>query len=225
MVPLLVLGGFVASAQEAVGTSIAGVLFMGLSASVAYWRTRTSDPSLALWTVPAAILTSWGSAALSGRVESGGILVAFGAFLAAMGVVMALGKTPKELGGAPRKVLPYPWGAFLVGALAGVTAGLFGLGGGTIMVPGFMFLLGVEIHTAVATSLLVMIPSAGIATIQHALAGNTHWEFVLPLALGIVLGAQIGPRVNRALPQRVLRRAFSLALFYAAFRMISKGLG
>lgn len=225
MVPLLVLGRFVATAQEAVGTSIAGVLFMGLSASLAYRRSRTGDPLLALWTAPAAILTSWGSAAFSGRVESGGILVAFGALLAAMGIVMALGKTPKELGGAPRKILPYPWGALAVGALAGVTAGLFGLGGGTIMVPGFTLLLGVEMHAAVATSLLVMIPSAGIATAQHALAGNTHWEFVLPLALGIVLGAQVGPRVAKRLPQRALRRIFSLALFYAAFRMIAKGLG
>ncbi len=224
MVPLLVLGGFVESAQEAVGTSIAGVLFMGLSASVAYRRSRTGDLRLALWTAPAAILTSWGSAALSGRVESGGILVAFGVFLALMGLVMAFGKTPKELGGAPRRLLPYPWGGILVGALAGITAGLFGLGGGTIMVPGFSFLLGVEIHAAVATSLLVMIPSAGIATVQHALAGNTHWEFVLPLALGIVLGAQIGPRIAQKLPQRALRRIFSLALFYAAFRMIAKGL-
>ena len=113
MVPLLVLGGFVATAQEAVGTSIAGVLFMGLSASLAYRRSRTGDPLLALWTAPAAILTSWGSAAFSGRVESRGILVAFGALLAAMGIVMALGKTPKELGGAPRKILPYPWGCLL----------------------------------------------------------------------------------------------------------------
>ncbi|HID08720.1 TPA: sulfite exporter TauE/SafE family protein [Candidatus Micrarchaeota archaeon] len=225
IVPLLVLGGFVGSAQEAVGTSIAGVLFMGLSASLAYGRSRTGDLFLALWTAPAAILTSWGSAALSGRVESRGILVAFGVFLALMGLFMAFGKTPKELSGAPKRLLPYPYGGLLVGALAGITAGLFGLGGGTIMVPGFAFLLGAELHTAVATSLLVMIPSAGIATIQHALSGNTHWELVLPLALGIIVGAQIGPRIAQKLPQGSLRRIFSLALFYAAYRMISEGLG
>ena len=224
MVPLLVLAGFVSRAQEAVGTSIAGVLFMGLSASLAYGKARMSDPKLALWAAPAAILTSWGSAALSEHVATGGLLVAFGAFLALMGLVMALGKTPKDLGGRPRELLPYPYGGLAVGALAGVTAGLFGLGGGTIMVPGFALLLGREIHTAVATSLLVMVPSAAIATVEHALQGNTHWDLVLPLSAGIIIGAQIGPRISKALPQAVLRRLFSLVLFYAAFRMISKGL-
>jgi len=224
IVPLLVLLGLVGRAQEAVGTSIFTVFFMGLSATIAYGRRGTWDWRLALWTVPGALAGAWGSASWSQRISSGVLLVAFGTFLGLMALFMALGQGPGEIGGRPRRYLPYPGGGILVGLLAGVTAGLFGLGGGTIMVPGFTLLLGVDIRRSIATSLMVMVPAAAISTLEHALQGDTLWDLALPLALGMLIGGQLGPRIGGHIPRAYLRRLFSLALLYGALQMILKGL-
>jgi len=70
-----------------------------------------------------------------------------------------------------------------------------------------------------------MIPTGALSTALHALAGRTHWDLAIPLAAGILLGGQIGPAVAVRLPQRTLRRLFSLVLFYSAANMIRRGLG
>ncbi|HIQ00368.1 TPA: sulfite exporter TauE/SafE family protein, partial [Candidatus Bipolaricaulota bacterium] len=104
-------------------------------------------------------------------------------------------------------------------------SGLLGLGGGTVMVPALMLALGLDIREAVATSLFVMVPSAALATSQHALVGNTHWELAIPLIIGIVAGAQLGPALAGRLPKNRLRQLFALVLLYAAVNMVLKGLG
>jgi hypothetical protein len=93
------------------------------------------------------------------------------------------------------------------------------------MVPALMLTLGLDIRTAVATSLFIMVPSAALATSRHALAGNTHWSLALPLIAGLLVGAQLGPRLGGKLPRRRLRQLFALVLLYAAANMIIKGLG
>lgn len=179
MVPLLALSGLVATTQEAVGTSIAGVIFTSLSSSVAYFRRRTIDVKLGLAIVPGALAGAWLGAYLSRHISSGWLAVAFGLFLLYPAGAMLLGRQPKEL--FPRKGgTGHPVVGTAVGLVAGLTSGLLGLGGGTVMVPALILALGLDIRQAAATSLFVMIPSAALATSQHALAGNTHWELAIP---------------------------------------------
>ncbi len=225
MVPLLALTGLVATTQEAVGTSIAGVIFTSLSSSVAYWRRGTIRVGLGLAVMPGALIGAWLGAYLSHHISSGWLAVAFGLFLLYPAGVMILGKQPKELFPAKSEGGGHSVVGTWVGLIAGLTSGLLGLGGGTVMVPALMLTLGLDIREAVATSLFVMVPSAALATSQHALAGNTHWELAIPLILGIVVGAQLGPALGGRLPKKRLRQLFSLVLLYAAINMVLKGLG
>ncbi len=225
MVPLLALSGLVATTQEAVGTSIAGVIFTSLSSSVAYWRRGKIQKGLGLAIMPGALAGAWLGAWASRYISSGWLAVAFGLFLLYPAGTMILGKQPKELFRAARGASLYPARATLVGLAAGATSGLLGLGGGTVMVPALILLLGLDIREAVATSLFVMIPSAALATSQHALSGNTHWELAIPLIVGIVIGAQLGPALGSRLPKKRLRQLFALVLLYAAVNMVLKGLG
>ncbi|MBC7098162.1 sulfite exporter TauE/SafE family protein [Candidatus Bipolaricaulota bacterium] len=224
MVPLLALSGLVATTQEAVGTSIAGVIFTSLSSSIAYFRRRGINVGLGLAIMPGALGGALLGAWASGRITSGWLAVAFGVFLLYPAVVMLMGKQPKELFRRERDG-GHPILATLVGFVAGFVSGLFGLGGGTVMVPALILTLGLDIRQAAATSLFVMIPSAALATSQHALAGNTHWELALPLIGGIVIGAQLGPALGGRLPRERLRQLFALVLLYAAVNMVLKGLG
>ncbi|MEH3052840.1 MAG: sulfite exporter TauE/SafE family protein [Patulibacter minatonensis] len=96
----------------------------------------------------------------------------------------------------------------LIGTLAGVYSGLFGVGGGAVMVPLLILWRGMDPRAAAATSLaaIIVIAAAGAAT--HAAYGNVHWDAAAMVAAPAVFGAVLGT----ALQQRVRREWVSIGL-------------
>ena len=228
MVPLLSLSHLVGTTQEAVGTSLAAVVFTSISSTLAYRSKRVIQLKLGLWLMPATILGAWTGAYLTRFISSGGLSVAFGLLLLYPAVMMLRGRQPREIAGLFRKSPAgnnySPIEVFLLGLGAGLASGFFGIGGGIVMVPAITIFLRLDILEAVATSLFVMGPSALIGTAQHLLQGNLHLELALPLIVGIVIGAQLGPRLSTRLPRARLRQLFGLALAYSAVNMILSGI-
>jgi hypothetical protein len=227
MVPLLWLARFVPSVQEAVGTSIAGVVFTSLSSSVAYSLKRAIDVRIGFLLMPTTIFSAWCGARLTALIEARWLSVAFGLFLLYPVAMMIRGKPPKEIGLSFRGALTgrrLVYAMVGIGLLAGLASGLFGIGGGTVMVPSLAVFIGLDMVTAVATSLFVMVPSAILAAYQHWAQGNLHPELAFPLILGLVVGAQIGPRVSPRIPKKRLRQLFGVVLLYAAINMVTKGI-
>ena len=227
MTPLLLLAGFVATQPDAAGTSVAAVLFTGASASIAYFRRKLIDCRMGLSFMPAAIAGVFLGKYIIDSVNPSWLTIAFGLFLLYPVGMMLLGKPPKDA-----KARLRGWSSGLryylliagIGLLAGVATKVFGIGGGTVFVPSLVVLLGIDIVTAVATSLFVMVPIALISAITSWTAGTLHWALALPLILGIIIGAQIGPRVSKRIPKKRLRQIFSVVLLYAAVNMIYKGI-
>lgn len=94
------------------------------------------------------------------------------------------------------------------GSAAGMLAGLFGVGGGVIMVPLQILLLRETIKTAIQTSLGVIVITAVSACVAHALQGNVLWVDGLILGFGGLIGAQISTRFLPRLPDEVVSLAF-----------------
>lgn len=114
------------------------------------------------------------------------------------------------------------------GSAAGLLAGLFGVGGGVIMVPLQILLLGESIKTAIQTSLGVIVITAISATAGHAARGNVLWVVGLILGGGGLLGAQISTRFLPRLPDRTISLAFrsllavlSIYVFWQAWQNFS----
>ena len=105
----------------------------------------------------------------------------------------------------------------LTGSLAGLLAGLFGVGGGVIMVPLQILLLNTKIKTAIQTSLGVIVITAISATTGHALQGNVLWIPGLILGMGGLLGAQISTRFLPKLSDRTVSLAFNILLLILSF--------
>lgn len=227
MTPLLLLGGFVATQPEAAGTSIMGVVFTGISASIAYYRRKAIDLRVGLLFMPSALagvaLGTW----IVSIARPSWLTLSFGIFLLYPMGMMLLGKTPKELKPIARgevQGIRYYVLICALGLLAGVATRLFGVGGGTVFVPSLVMFLGFDIVTAVATSLFVMVPTAAVGTLTSWFQGTLHLDLAIPLVLGIIVGAQLGPRVSARVPKTRLRQLFGLVLLYAAINMILKGL-
>ena len=116
------------------------------------------------------------------------------------------------------------------GSAAGLLAGLFGVGGGVIMVPLQILLLGESIKTAIQTSLGVIVITAISATAGHAVRGNVLWVVGLILGGGGLLGVQVSTRFLPRLSDRTISLAFrsllailSLYIFWQAWQKYSNG--
>jgi uncharacterized membrane protein YfcA len=92
-----------------------------------------------------------------------------------------------------------------IGAAAGLLAGLLGIGGGVILVPGLAQAAGFELKRAIATSLACVGLMAVPGTVTHALLGTIDWRFALALTVGMVPGARIGATLAIRAGDRRLR--------------------
>lgn len=115
-----------------------------------------------------------------------------------------------------------------VGLVAGLSAGIFGVGGGIIIVPALVWLLPksdipVEIvmHTAVATSLLVMIPTALSSSVKHFQQGNVQTALLRRLGFGIFLGSIAGVFLANALSRNLLQSIFGVFELLVAYQMLT----
>ncbi len=102
--------------------------------------------------------------------------------------------------------------SIVVGLISGITSGLFGVGGGVVMVPAMILLLGVDMKKAVGTSLAVIIPTAIVTTFKHYKQGNVEWGLSLSLAPAAIIGGYLGAWLTLHLKSSDLKRAFGLFL-------------
>lgn len=104
----------------------------------------------------------------------------------------------------------------------GFLTGLLGIGGGVILVPSLLYLVGMPMHCASATSMAMVWLTSFLATITHASLGNTALELAIPLLIGGALGVQVGASMCTRLRARVLQRYFGLVVLVAALMVGGK---
>lgn len=97
----------------------------------------------------------------------------------------------------------------LTGAAAGLLAGLFGVGGGLVIVPALMTVLGMDQRRAAATSLAAIALTAAVGSVSYGLRGQVHPLAAAGLTAGSLVGAQIGTRLLRRLPAAALPWIFT----------------
>ena len=115
-------------------------------------------------------------------------------------------------------------GLVAVGAASGMLAGLLGVGGGILLVPFLVLVVDMSQHAAEATSLLVILPTALVASLTLRRRGVGD----LPLALGVgvvgAIGGAAGALLALALPGHVLRALFAFFIAVVGVRLVRDGL-
>ena len=110
--------------------------------------------------------------------------------------------------------------AAVIGLLAGLLAGLFGVGGGILFVPALVLVLGLTQVHAEATSLLAIIPTVLAGALRQHRYGNVRWRAASIVGVVSVAGVEGGVQAARALPEDVLRRLFGVLMLVVAVNLL-----
>ncbi|MEX2104110.1 MAG: sulfite exporter TauE/SafE family protein [Bacilli bacterium] len=239
---LLYLGSmsadFEVTPQIAVGTSLLVIAVSSLSSSIAYFRQRKVDVRSALLfflaSGPGAIVGAY----VNTRMSGGSFLIGFGTFMIAVSfLLMMRGRWKKRDAvwsvtrtyhdavtnedityGYTRKI------ALTVSFVVGVIAGMFGVGGGALMMPVMLLLFHYPVHVAAATSMFMIFLSSIPGSITHGLYGNIDLLFVVALAPGAWVGGQLGAYLSTKLKTRTLIICLRVMLILTGIRLIWTGI-
>jgi hypothetical protein len=108
-----------------------------------------------------------------------------------------------------------------LGLVAGIFGGMFGIGGGTILIPALVFLFGLTQHQAQGTTLAAMVPPIGLlAAIRYWQAGNVKLSVAAMLCIGFFIGGLIGANFVQNISEPVLKKMFGIFLLVVAMNMI-----
>jgi uncharacterized membrane protein YfcA len=111
-----------------------------------------------------------------------------------------------------------------IGLLAGVLSGFVGVGGGIVIVPGLLYMLGFSQHQAQGTSLFILsMPVVILATMNYWKSGNVNWKFGLIIAATFILGGYIGSKLALKISPGLVKLLFGILMAYVSFRLIVSG--
>jgi uncharacterized protein len=211
---------------QATATSLVGVFLSAFSGSVQNFRMGELNWRVSLILAAFGIFTAQAGAWLGDRIPDHWLSLAFAGLLLVTIYLMNLRQSLKahqSTGGNPPTIasrpdrLPIRFAPTAgIGLLAGLLSGLFGVGGGLVMVPLQMLFLREPIKSAIRTSLGAIVAIAISALAQHAWNGNVLWIPGLCLGLGGIVGAQLGSRLLPKLPDRTVNLMFRVTLILLA---------
>jgi uncharacterized membrane protein YfcA len=108
----------------------------------------------------------------------------------------------------------------VIGFVSGITNALFGVGGGVVMVPAMTLLMGYDPKRAVATSLLVIIPTSLVSVAQKWKGGLMDWNVAMQMMPLAIVGSLVGQMIFNKLPAADLKRVFGGFMLLVGVRML-----
>lgn len=211
-----------APAIIAVGTPLPVIIPSAATGAVQYLRHRSADLRggimLGLSGAPASVAGALIAEKIGGRLVLIGtavlILYAAGDMLQQLFSRKRTGESAADTDAQTTRVSGRT--AVIVGAVAGLYSGLFGLGGGFIIVPMLSRWAKLPIKRAIGTSLVAVTLLAIPGTLAHSYAGNVDWATAGLMVLGVVPGAFVGARITLGMAERFIGVAFAILLIVVA---------
>ena len=108
----------------------------------------------------------------------------------------------------------------ILGIISGIANGLFGSGGGSIIVPGMQKFLDIDQHKSHATAIAIILPLTIVSTIVYLYKHDANWSAILWVSIGGTVGGFIGARLLNKISGNLLHKVFGAFMIVAALRMI-----
>lgn len=221
-------------------TSLFAIIPTSISGVSQHLRNKTCIPAVGVAAGLGGALTSPVGVWLA-NVSPGWLVMAAAALIIGWSAVSMLGKALRKSGGAgassgpgtsaegpaaesapSRRALAK---AACIGLGAGLASGYVGVGGGFLMVPLFISVLGVSMKKASGTSLIAVMILAVPGVVEQMILGNVNYAAGLAVVCGTIPGAVVGARLVRVVPERALRLIFGAFLLVAAALLVLNEFG
>ncbi|MCC2249497.1 sulfite exporter TauE/SafE family protein [Virgibacillus sp. AGTR] len=227
-----------ATPQAIVGISLVSMVFTAMSSTIAYYKRGRVDYKTGLLflsgSLPGGMIGSW----LNQFIDGDQFLLYFGCITIVISLLFFIKrKEPTkqisnniseirtfELNGITYQYTVSKWVAFVLSLIVGALSGLFGIGGGSIMVPAMILLFGIPAHIATTTSMFMIFFISIIGAGTHIALGHIEWQYVFLFIPGAWIGGKLGAWVNQLLTGKTLEWILRIVLIIIGIRMISQGL-
>lgn len=236
-VNLGMIGGI--TPQSVVGLSVIMMIFTGLSSTLAYMKMKTIDFRSGfiffIGSVPGTLLGAF----VNKGLDLPSFNLYFGILLIILSLLLLVRNYLKPVNWFVNNgkqqtftdktgetfIYGYPvWFALLLTFFVGFSSGLFGIGGGSILVPAMILLFLFPPHVAVGTSMFMVLLSALVNSVTHISLGNVPWLYTIPVIPAAYIGAKIGARLNQKMKSETLVIALRIVLLLFGIRSIIDGI-
>lgn len=225
--------------QNVVGLSVIMMIFTGLASTLTYMKSKTVDYRSGLiffaGSVPGTILGAW----VNKGLDLPSFNLYFGILMIIISTILMVRKYLKPVewfvkhgkqktftdANGQNYIYGYPvWFALFLTCGVGFASGLFGIGGGSIIVPAMILLFLFPPHVAVGTSMFMVFLSALVNSASHISLGNVPWLYTIPVVPAAYIGAKIGANLNQRIQSETLVFALRIILLLLGVRSIAAGL-
>ncbi|MDZ4754359.1 MAG: sulfite exporter TauE/SafE family protein [Phycisphaerae bacterium] len=199
----------------AIAESLAIVGLIACAAVVRYATQRMVDWRMVLLVGGPGVIGAFGGALIADQMSARVQMLLFAAVVLAAAGKMLAPRDATVTADAARKSVPR---AMLAGLGVGVLTGTVGVGGGFLLVPTLVLILGMPITRAIPTSLAIIVANSAVGFARHASTctpdgiGELHWRLIILFAVVGMAGSVSGALFAKFVPQRALRLAFALLL-------------
>ncbi|MGA3677493.1 sulfite exporter TauE/SafE family protein [Lysinibacillus agricola] len=225
--------------QKVVGLSVVMMIFTGLASTLSFMKSKTVDYKSGfiffIGSIPGTMLGAW----VNKGLDLPSFNLYFGILLIILATILLVRDRLKPVkwfvkNGVQQEftdnegntfVYGYPiWFAIILTFGIGFASGLFGIGGGSMMVPAMIILFLFPPHVAVATSMFMVFLSSLVNSASHIYLGHVPWLYTIPVIPGAYIGAKLGAALNKRIKSDTLVVALRVILLLLGIRSIIEGL-
>lgn len=216
-------------APIAVGTTLFAVIFTATSGGYGHLVRRNLDVKAVLWLggvgILGVILGSWLFTLLAAHSALLGLILGLIFLWPAIRMIWE-GIVQRKMPQREGNIIPGPvWGWAVFGFIVGIATGVAGVGGGYALVPGLIYLFGAPVYITMGSSLATMIPLAVVGGGIKLFQGFVDVGAGLLLAIGTIVGAQVGSAIIKRFKPSTLKLIFGLYFLYVAVKFITAYFG
>lgn len=228
-----------AKPQTVVGLSLIAMVITALSSTLSYAKKGRVDfrtgGVLLLGSIPGGIVGSW----INQFVNVDQFNLYFGILMIGLSLLLFIKREQREKikdhganknvrrfvvdGTVYEYVISYPI-LFFIAIIVGIVSGLFGIGGGAIVVPVLILLFFVPPHVATATSMFMILITSFVSSLTHVYLGHIIWIYALFFIPGAWIGGLLGAKVNQLIKGSALSWLLRIVLIFIGIRLILEGL-
>ena len=225
--------------QKVVGLSVVMMIFTGLASTLSYMKSKTVDYKSGfiffIGSIPGTILGAW----VNKGLDLPSFNLYFGILLIILSIILLVRDKLKPVkwfvkNGMQQEftdsegktfVYGYPiWFAITLTFGIGFASGLFGIGGGSMIVPAMIILFLFPPHVAVATSMFMVFLTSIVNSASHIVLGHVPWLYTIPVIPGAYIGAKLGAALNKKIKSDTLVLVLRIILLLLGIRSIIEGI-